>query len=365
MNEKILLIAAFTRETCYVKLALGTGYTWQKFRSRSWKKLWLAGKSIYLLMCPSTSYAKGESMKDLTDKIVKLKKEKKAIILAHNYQRPEIQDIADYVGDSIELSRKAMLEKDAEIIVFSAVDFMAESAAMLNPEKKVLLPSLGARCPMAQMLTVDEIKRWKALYPNAPVVLYVNTLASAKAYCDICCTSANAVEVINSLDAETILFGPDRNLAEYVAEKTGKTLIPIPEWGFCPTHLLFQPEDVTATKLQYPDAAVMVHPECSSEMRKVADFVGSTSKMCRYARECRANTVIVGTEEGLLHRLRKENPEKRFVMAYEGAVCPNMKLTTLDRLYVALKEEKYVVKVPENVARKARTALERMFLVKS
>jgi quinolinate synthase len=302
---------------------------------------------------------------DLADKILKLKKEKKAVILAHNYQRPEIQNIADYVGDSIELSRKAMLEKDAEIIVFSDVDFMAESAAMLNPEKKVLLPSLGARCPMAQMLTVDEIKRWKALYPNAPVVLYVNTLATAKAYCDICCTSANAVEVINSLDAETILFGPDRNLAEYVAEKTGKTLIPIPEWGFCPTHLLFQPEDVTALKLQYPQSAVMVHPECSSEMRKVADFVGSTSKMCRYAKECSANTIIVGTEEGLLHRLRKENPEKRFVMAYEGAVCPNMKLTTLDRLYVALKEEKYVVKVPENVARKARTALERMFLVKS
>jgi quinolinate synthase len=302
---------------------------------------------------------------NLADKIVKLKKEKKAIILAHNYQRPEIQDIADYIGDSIELSRKAMEEKDAEIIVFSAVDFMAESAAILNPEKKVLLPSLGARCPMAQMLTVDEIKRWKALYPSAPVVLYVNTLATAKAYCDICCTSANAVEVLESLDADTVLFGPDRNLAEYAAEKTGKTLIPIPEWGFCPTHLLFQPEDVTVLKLQYPDAAVMVHPECSGEMRKAADFVGSTSKMCRYARECSANTFIVGTEEGLLYRLRKENPEKRFIVAYEGAVCPNMKLTTLDRLYVALKEEKYVVKVPEPVAKKARIALERMFEVKS
>jgi quinolinate synthase len=302
---------------------------------------------------------------NLTDKIVKLKKEKKAIILAHNYQRPEIQDIADYIGDSIELSRKAMEEKDAEIIVFSAVDFMAESAAILNPKKKVLLPTLGARCPMAQMLTVDEIKRWKALYPNAPVVLYVNTLASAKAYCDICCTSANAVEVINSLDAETVLFGPDRNLAEYVAEKTGKTLIPIPEWGFCPTHLLFQPEDVTVLKLQHPDAAVMAHPECSSEMRKVADFVGSTSKMCHYARECKAKTFIVGTEEGLLHRLRKENPEKHFIIAYEDAVCPNMKLNTLDRLYAALKEEKYTVKVPENIAKKARAALERMFEIKS
>ncbi len=299
----------------------------------------------------------------LADKILKLKKEKKAVILAHNYQRSEIQEIADYVGDSIELSRKAVEEKDAEMIVFSAVDFMAESAAILNPEKKVLLPCLGARCPMAQMLTVDEIKRAKAQYPKAPVVLYVNTLAVCKANCDVCCTSANAVEVIKSLDADTILFGPDRNLAEYVSEKTGKTLIPIPEWGFCPTHLLFQPEDVTVLKMQHPDATVMVHPECSSEMRKVADYVGSTSKMCRYAKESNAKNFIVGTEEGILHRLRKENPEKNFYLAYEDAICPNMKLTTLDRLYVALKEEKNVVKVSEAVAKKARASLERMFEV--
>jgi quinolinate synthase len=300
---------------------------------------------------------------DLTDKILKLKKEKKAVILAHNYQRPEIQDIADYIGDSIELSRKAVEEKDAEMIVFCAVDFMAESAAILNPNKKVLLPCLGARCPMAQMLTVDEIKRAKSRYPNAPVVLYVNTLASCKAECDVCCTSANAVEVIKSLDADTILFGPDKNLAEYVSEKTGKTLIPIPENGFCPTHLLFQPEDVTVLKMQHPDATVMVHPECSSEMRKVSDFIGSTSKMCRYAKESNAKNFIVGTEEGILHRLRKENPEKNFFLAYEGAICPNMKLTTLDRLYAALKEEKHVVKVPEAVAKKARASLEKMFQV--
>jgi quinolinate synthase len=300
----------------------------------------------------------------LRDKIQRLKNEKKAVILAHNYQRPEIQDIADYVGDSIELSRKAMLEEDAEIILFAAVDFMAESAAVLNPSKKVLLPSLGARCPMAQMLTVDEIKRLKVQYPNAPVVLYVNTLASSKAYCDICCTSANAVEVVNSLDADTVLFGPDRNLSEYVAEKTGKTLIPIPEWGFCPTHLLFQPEDVTVLKQQYPNAVVMVHPECSTEMRRTADFVGSTSKMCRYARETTANTIIVGTEEGLLHRLRKENPEKEFIIAYEDAVCPNMKLITLDRVYLSLKNEKHVIRIPEPIAEKARIALERMFQVK-
>ena len=200
---------------------------------------------------------------------------------------------------------------------------------------------------------------------NAPVVLYVNTLAEAKAECDVCCTSANAVEVVNSLDAKTVLFGPDRNLAEYVAEKTGKTVIPLPEYGFCPTHLLFQPEDVTILKQQHPEAAVMVHPECSREMRKIADFIGSTSKMCRYAKESDAKEFIVGTEEGILHRLRKENPQKQFYIAYEGAVCPNMKLTTLDRLYASLKEEKYLVKVPEKVANKARASLERMFAVKS
>ncbi|MEM3640516.1 MAG: quinolinate synthase NadA [Candidatus Bathyarchaeia archaeon] len=300
----------------------------------------------------------------LADKILRLKKEMKAVILAHNYQRPEVQDIADYVGDSIELSRKAMDEKEAEIIVFAAVDFMAESAAILNPDKKVLLPSVGARCPMAQMLTVDEIKRWKALYPLLPLVLYVNTLASAKAYCDICCTSANAVEVIDSLDAETVLFGPDHNLAEYVQEKTGKTVIPIPERGFCPTHLLFQPEDVQTIKVLYPDAVAMVHPECSAEMRKIADFIGSTSQMCKYARESAAKTFIVSTEEGLIHRLKKENPEKRFILAYEGAVCPNMKLNTLERIYTALKEEKHVVTVPESIANKARKALERMFEIK-
>ena len=289
---------------------------------------------------------------DLTEKILKLKKEKKAVILAHNYQRPEIQDIADYIGDSIEISRKAVEEKDAEMIVCATVDFMAESAAILNPSKKVILPCLGARCPMAQMLTVDEIKRAKAFYPDAPVVLYVNTLASSKAYCDVSCTSANAVEVIKSLDAETILFGPDKNLAEYVSQQTGKTVIPIPENGFCPTHLLFQPEDVKVLKMQHPNAMVMVHPECSAEMRKVADFIGSTSKMCRYAKESHAKDFIIGTEEGILHRLRKENPTKNFYVAYEGAICPNMKLTTLDRLYVSLKEEKHVVQVPETVAKK-------------
>jgi quinolinate synthase len=301
---------------------------------------------------------------DLAQKIQDLKKEKKAVILAHNYQRPEVQDIADYTGDSIELSRKAMVEKDAELIVFCAVDFMAESAAVLNSQKKVLLPSTGARCPMAQMLTVDEIKHAKKKYPKAPVVLYVNTLASCKAEADVCCTSANAVEVVNSLDADTVLFGPDSNLADYVAEKTGKNIVPIPQNGFCPTHLLFQPEDVQALKIEHPNATVIVHPECSREMRQVADFIGSTSKMCKYAKVSPAKEFIVGTENGIIHRLQKENPGKKFYVSYDGAVCPNMKLTTLDRVYTSLKEEKTLVEVPVAVAEKARASLERMFQVK-
>jgi len=298
------------------------------------------------------------------EEILRLKKEKKAVILAHNYQRPEIQDIADYVGDSIGLSRNAMDEKEAEILLFSAVDFMAESAAILNPQKKVLLPALGARCPMAQMLTVGEIKKWKVHYPLAPVVLYVNTLAAAKAYCDVCCTSANAVEVVNSLDVDTVLFGPDSNLADYVQRKTGKTIIPIPEGGFCPTHLLFQPEDVQMLKLEYPEAVTMVHPECSPEMHKIADFIGSTSQMCNFARKPNAETFIVATEQGILHRLQKDNPAKRFILAYGDAVCPNMKLNTLERLHESLKEEKHVVTVPDPVAKRARIALERMFEIR-
>jgi len=300
-------------------------------------------------------------MMTVTDKIIELKRKKKGIILAHNYQRPEIQDIADYVGDSIELSRRAMEEEDAEIIVFSAVDFMAESAAILNPEKKVLLPTLGARCPMAQMLTVDEIKRWKVVYPLVPVVLYVNTLASAKAYCDICCTSANAVEVVDSLEVETVLFGPDQNLAQYVQRKTGKTIIPIPERGFCPTHQLFQHEDIQVLKMKHPDAIAMIHPECNVEVQSTADFIGSTSQMCRFVKKSEAKTFIIATERGILHRLKIENPGKQFILAYEEAICPNMKLNTLNRIYIALKEEKHLVTVPEPIMKRARNALERMF----
>ena len=299
----------------------------------------------------------------LTDDILRLKKEKKAVILAHNYQRPEIQDLADYVGDSIELARRAMEEKYAKIILSSTVDFMAENAVLLNPEKKVLLPCPGARCPMAQMLTVDEIKWWKRKYPKLPVVLYVNTLAEVKAECDICCTSANAVEVIKSISSDTVLFGPDRNLAMYVEKQTNKKIIPIPERGFCPTHVLFQKSDFQHLKREHPDATVIVHPECVPEVQEAADYIGSTSKMCRLAKQLPSRKFIIGTESGIIHRLKKENPTKEFFLAYDGAICPNMKLNTLESLYQALEEERHVTRVPKPVAEKARKALENMFSI--
>ena len=298
----------------------------------------------------------------IVDKISRLKKEKSAIILAHNYQRGEIQDIADYVGDSIELCRKAV-EEDAKIIVFSAVDFMAESAAILNPDKKVLLPSLGARCPMAQMLPSEEVRLWKKRYPKAPVVLYVNTLAEAKAHCDVCCTSANASEIINAFNEDMVLFGPDSNLAWHVQQETGKKVVPIPRKGFCPVHVLFLEEDIQLLKRRHPDAVVLVHPECPPEVQSAADFIGSTSQMCRCAGESSAREYIIATEVGLLHRLSKENPGKEFIPAYDGAICTNMKLNTLERLYLSLKEEKHSIVVPDAVARKARRALEKMFSI--
>ncbi len=296
----------------------------------------------------------------LVDNILKLKRKKRALIMAHNYQRAEIQDVADYVGDSIGLCRRAMEERDARIIVFSTVDFMAESAAILNPDKKVLFPSLGARCPMAHMLPAEEVRMWKKRYPGIPVVLYVNTLAEAKAECDVCCTSANAVEVFNSLDSDILLFGPDHNLAWSVQQKTGKTIIPIPRKGFCPTHLLFLKEDILLLKEEHPDAVVAVHPECTPDVQSVADYVGSTSQICRHANESSKEKYIIGTEIGIIHRLKKENPRKTFVPAYDGAICPNMKLNTLERVYMSLKEERYPVAVPDAVARKARKALEKM-----
>ncbi|MEM2905205.1 MAG: quinolinate synthase NadA [Candidatus Bathyarchaeia archaeon] len=298
---------------------------------------------------------------EIAARLLELKREKRALILAHNYQRPEVQDVADFVGDSVELSRKAMNEQDSRIILFSAVDFMAETAAILNPTKKVLLPSLGARCPMAHMLPAETVRAWKSRYPGVPVVLYVNTLAESKAESDVSCTSANAVKVVESLDSDKVLFGPDRHLARYVAEKTGKTVIAVPENGFCPTHVLFLKEDVLLAKEANPGSIVMAHPECVEEVLKCADFIGSTSQICRFAKECPAKSFVVATEVGILHRLKKENPGKSFTPAYAGAVCPSMKRNTLELMYQVLRDESNVVRVPPSIAARARRSIERMF----
>jgi len=296
---------------------------------------------------------------DLMDEIQKLKKDKRAVILAHNYQRPEIQDIADFVGDSLELSLRAA-ETEAEIIVFCGVKFMAETAAILNPDKKVLLPDKNALCPMAAMLPAELVRLYQNRHPDAKTVLYVNTLAEAKAECDAVCTSANPAQIINRVESKTVLFGPDTNLARYAMNFTKKHVIPIPALGFCPVHKLFSKEAILKLKKQHPDAEVMAHPECDSEVFEVADFIGSTSKMCREVKESPAKRFIVATEKGLLHRLKKERGDAVFIPAYEQAVCTGMKLHTLEKVYLSLKNERYLVEVPLNIAKPARKAVDFM-----
>jgi len=309
--------------------------------------------------------SRGADVERLVEKIEQLKREKRAVILAHNYQRDEVQDVADYVGDSVELSQRAMEEKDAEIIVFSAVDFMAETAAILNPDKRVLLPSSGAKCPMAAMLSTDLIKVWRRKFSKVPLVLYVNSSAEAKAECDICCTSANAVEVVESLGRDRVLFGPDHNLAWHIERETDRRVevIPVPREGFCPTHELFLEEDLLRARSRNADAPLLAHPECRPEIQLMADFVGSTSQISRYVKESAERRFVIGTEVGIIHRLKKENPKKVFVPAYDGAICPSMKLNSLEHIYTSLRDEKHVVVVPTAVANKARHALEEMFSV--
>ncbi len=280
-----------------------------------------------------------------------------AVILAHNYQLGEIQDVADFVGDSLELSRKAA-ETQADVIVFCGVHFMAETAKILSPQKTVLLPDLAAGCPMADMITVEQLRELKAEYPGRPVVAYVNTSAAVKAECDICCTSANAVKVVESLDADEIIFLPDKCLGYYVASKTSKQIISYP--GFCPTHYNITPEDILKSKEEHPDALVIAHPECTREVLELADGVFSTSGMLRFVRESSAQEFIIATEEGLLHRLYGENPGKRFYSPTAGVVCPNMKLITLEKLAWSLENMQYTIELPADIINRARKAIERM-----
>ncbi len=297
---------------------------------------------------------------ELISEIGRLKLEKNATLLAHNYQIPEVQLIADFLGDSLDLSRKAA-DVDSEVIVFCGVHFMAESAAVLAPDKFVILPRDDAGCPMADMITPAALREKKQQHPEAAVVCYVNSSAAVKAESDICCTSANAIEVVKSLEEDEIIFVPDRNLALYTQRFTEKKIIP---WqGYCPTHHRVDAEEVRKMKEEHPDAAVVVHPECTPEVIDEADEVLSTSGMIRFVAETDVEEIIIGTERGLMERLEREYPGKKLYLASSKLVCPNMKKTDLEAVDAALYALAPRITVPEDVATGARRALERMLAV--
>ncbi len=297
-------------------------------------------------------------MKPLPERIRELALARKAVILAHNYQIPEVQDVADFCGDSLELSRKAA-DTDAAVIVFCGVYFMAETAAILSPKKTVLIPDLQAGCPMVTMAPIEAVRALKARHPGTIVVTYVNSSAEVKAESDICCTSANAAKIVAEIPAEReILFVPDQHLGSYVQKVTGRKMILYP--GFCPTHAKLSPDDIVAARKAHPGAAVMAHPECRAEVVALADAVLSTSGMLRYPKESSATSFIVATETDMLHRLRKENPGKDFFAASDLLVCPNMKRITLEKVLWSLEDMKHVVTVPESIRLPALRAVERM-----
>ncbi len=299
--------------------------------------------------------------KELAAEVQRLKKEKNAVILAHNYQIGEVQDVADYVGDSFGLAQKAA-ESDAEVIIFCGVHFMAESAKILAPEKKVILPVKEAGCPLADMAEVEEVRAKKKEHPEAAVVAYVNTSAAVKAEIDVCCTSSNAVQVVESLPQEEILFLPDKNLGHYISQKTDKKII---IWeGYCVTHHRVAPEELDKVRENHPGAPIAVHPECPPEIVQGADYVGGTSGILKFSRETAAQTVIIGTEMGMLHRLQKENPEKTFFLLSPRLICVNMKKTTLEKVLLSLQELAPEIEVEEEIARRAKQSLERMLAIK-
>jgi len=299
----------------------------------------------------------------LIDEILHLKAERDAIIVAHNYQRDEIQALADVVGDSFALAHHCADAK-ASTIVFCGVHFMAESAKILSPEKTVLLPERGAGCPMADMVDDEALRAWKAEHPGIPVVCYINSSAAVKAECDICCTSSNAVAVIRSLDADEYLFVPDQNLGQFVAEQVPEKKIHL--WpGYCITHHRVKPEDVTAARRAHPDALLLAHPETQPEIWRQADFVGSTKQIIEFAAQSPAQKFLIGTEMGIFWKLRQNNPDKSFFLLAPGLVCPNMKKTTLRSVRDALAKNQYNIEVDPVVSAAARTSLVRMLEVKS
>jgi quinolinate synthase len=295
---------------------------------------------------------------DLISRIQALKKKQGAVILAHNYQLPEVQEVADFRGDSLELSRMAA-KTDARVIVFCGVDFMAETASILSPDKKVIMPDIKATCPMANMMSVDQLKALKKEHPGALTVGYVNTSAQVKAELDVCCTSANAVAVVNALkDSKEIIFVPDKYLGDYVAKKTGRNLIC---WeGFCPTHIKITPEDILREKKLHPGALVLVHPECLPAVVAMADAALSTSQMCKLVKDSPIKEFIIGTEAGIVYRLKEDNPDKLFYAASVRAVCPNMKKTTLGKVLFSLQELREEVRVSDDIRSRAQKAINRM-----
>jgi quinolinate synthase len=296
----------------------------------------------------------------LASEVTRLKEERNAVLLAHNYQRPEVQDVADYVGDSLYLSRKAR-EADRPVIVFAGVRFMAETAKILNPTRTVLLPDLKAGCGLADAITAEQLREWKAEHPGAAVVAYINTSADVKAEADYCCTSSNAVKVVEGIPADReILFLPDMFLGDYVRKKTGRAMH---LWvGDCPVHTRMRPEDMDRARREHPGAPIVAHPECGCASRTLplVDQVLSTDGMVRFAEETRAPEVLVATEVGILHRMRRLNPTTRFIPLDEGTVCPFMKEIDLEDVRASLAEHQFVIDVPEATAAKARLALERM-----
>jgi quinolinate synthase len=298
---------------------------------------------------------------EMQAEIRRLKAEKDVVLLAHLYQRPEIQDVADFVGDSLALSQQAA-ETTAQVIVFAGVHFMAESAKLLSPDKKVVLPEAAAGCPMADMVTAEALRAEKAKHPGVPVVCYVNSSAAVKAESDICCTSANAVKVVASLDADTVIFVPDRNLGMYVARMTKTKVLPWP--GYCPTHERITADQVKALQTAHPQAVTLVHPECVPAVIDLADHVFSTQGILKYVAEHDQAEYIIGTEEGILHQLRKISPDTRFYLpSNDRQICPNMKATTLRKVLQALETLQPEVSVPADIAARARRTLERMLAV--
>lgn len=299
--------------------------------------------------------------KTLSEKIKQLKQQRNAVILAHNYQAGEVQDIADFVGDSLGLSRQAAATK-ADVIVFCGVHFMAETAKILSPQKTVLLPDKHAGCPMADMINAEQLCELKIQHPEAIVVCYVNSTAEVKAESDYCCTSGNAVEVVSSLPADKdIIFVPDKYLGQYTAEKTGRKLILWP--GYCPTHANIKADDIKKAKEANPDAVIMAHPECPLFIRELADQILSTSGMLKFAAKSSANKFIIATEAGIIYTLKKQNPEKEFILASPRAICTNMKRINLEKIVWSLEDMQYKITVPDDIVAKAKKSLDRMLSI--